>query len=37
MQGQEEYGKWLAEPPDYATDRPDLQADIPLASAGTDH
>ena len=35
--GQEEYGKWLAEPPDYATDRPDLQADIPLASAGTDH
>ena len=35
--GQEEYGKWLAEPPDYATDRPDLQADIPLAGAGTDH
>ena len=29
-----EYGKWLSEPPDYSTDRPDLQADIPLAGAG---
>ncbi|SAI74570.1 Mu-like prophage protein gp37 [Bordetella ansorpii] len=29
-----EYGKWLAEPPDYSDDQPDLQADIPLAGAG---
>ena len=33
----EEHEKWLAEPPDYSTDRPDLQADIPLAGAGTDN
>lgn len=29
--------KWLAEPPDYSDDRPDLQAEIPLAGAGTDN
>jgi len=33
----EEHEKWLVEPPDYTTDRPDLQADIPLAGAGTDN
>lgn len=32
----EEHEKWLQEPPDHSTDRPDLQADIPLAGAGPD-
>ena len=31
----DEHGRWLAEPPDYTNDRPDLQADISLAGAGT--